>query len=79
MTAENTTSALPQIAAQLTRDRREQRKSIQLVADQIGRSQSSVGQWETGARTPSLGALEAWAGLFGYRLTLTPLKESDPC
>lgn len=48
------------------------------MRDRLGnQSSSTLSHWETGARDPRLSAVQAWAAALGYRLTLTPIGDTN--
>lgn len=48
----------------------EDERSIPILAKQIGTSQSALGYWRNGQRSPSLLAFEAACNTLGYKIAL---------
>lgn len=69
-------SAHPLIA-QLRAARQAAGLSQVAVADHLYLNRRSVGQWESGYRTPTLHTLATYADLLGYQITLTPKEETQ--
>jgi len=48
--------------------------SLQHVADKVGVSDAAIIRYEQGRSRPSLGVLERWAKVLGYKVTVGELK-----
>lgn len=62
--------AVDPLVAELAAARTTRRWSQDGLSDAIGVAKNSLSRWETGASTPGLAMLRAWAGALGYDLVL---------
>lgn len=72
-------AAVRALTTQLAEARRALGWSQQQLANRLYVSRTSLVKWESGQRTPEVGALLAWADAVGFEITITPKKEAAKC